>query len=511
MGKLHRILLGLMLALVALTFAKPALAQSFPKPPDVPAYVTVTPTYASGTTLNKIGNGIGNGGVAPAAAYELTEVAPVSESGWTVAGGADCVTTLDGGSCHEAKFRTRTSGDVKILWDDPIRNYGMPGTSHCHTFFGNMSANAYSTYATLRNRARGKSLAAGGPLNGTAYWFPCVIKNNAFGDGKNYVLKPSDSIIIYYQNPPDESFNISRLFLGLRYVGGYDMDTGQTFLQDLVATANAQPGTANRYRVCQNPGGAGEGNWSAKDNCGSYVRWTCVANDGSGELTADSFVGPGNTDPFNGKCTAGQDFWMQFKGPSCWDGKNYWSPGGYKHVIPHIWDTVEGKFVCPTGWYRLPALAFQIHFAHQGWSDYSTWVLSSDASAGTLPGGSFHTDWFNGWDRTALTSWLTKCIGIGTEAGSIVRECDGSSIGGNLKLLTNEVQGAPTGRAIQTGTYFPGVTTSASGMFQIPATHSGPKTLHIHGVAANGDPEGPALMLAENRKWELAGAPAGSN
>jgi hypothetical protein len=469
-------MVNLLLFLIAMVWAEPAEAQSFPKPPDVPAYVTITPTYRAGTALNVIGDGSATGGIPPAT--ELAEVAPTTEPGWTISHNDEqCLTTASGGTCVEAKFRTRTSGEIKILYDDPIRNYGQPGTSHCHEFFGNLSANAYSTYATLRTNGRKRSLAAGGPLNATAYWFPCVIKTNPFGDGKNYAVRPNDSVILYYTNPPSESIRVTRPPLGLRYVNLYDMDNGQAYLDQLVATANAQPGTAGRYRVCQSSSPVHY--WSVNSNCDSYFSWRCIANDDpNNQMWAEGFKNADNSDPFGGKCTAGQDFWVQMKGPNCWDGTNLWSPGGYKHVIPKIWDTVAGKYTCPNGWYQLPALLMQIHFPHNGFSDYGTWKLASDDSAGTLPGRSFHTDWLGAWDRATLTKWLLNCVGIGNEGG-VPHECDGSNISNTEQLLTT--QAAPTGRSSQTGMTYTSSTSAPSGMVLLPSSSNGPKDIHVHG------------------------------
>jgi hypothetical protein len=36
---------------------------------------------------------------------------------------------------------------------------------------------------------------------------------------------------------------------------------------------------------------------------------------------------------------ATHQFWINISGPQCWDGKNLWSPGGYKHVVAAIFDT----------------------------------------------------------------------------------------------------------------------------------------------------------------------------
>lgn len=465
---------ALLFLLFVIFWPTPAEAQSFPKPPDVPAYVTVTPTYASGTTLNVIGDGSATGGLPPAAATEPAEVAPVTEPGWLVGTSPQCLTTVSGGTCVEAKFRSRFSGDVKFLFDDPIRNYGQPGSSHCHMFFGNLSVNAYSTYASLRSTARTYSVAAGGPLNGTGYWMPCLQKMNPFGDGKNYALRPSESIILYYSNSPNNSIKVTRLLLGLRYVGGYDMDSGglnaskSTYMQGLVDAANAQAGTSGRYSICNS------------SDCHVYAKWTCDPVGAATQITSNVLKNEDGSDPFGGQCTTGSDLWVQFQGPTCWDGRNLWSPGGYKHVIPEIYDSVASNFVCPNGWYKIPALALQVHFAHTGFSDYGDWVLSSDIAAGktSTPGITAHTDWFNAWDRATLSQWLLNCIGIGNENGT-PRECDGSSINDTQQLLTS--QAAPTGRSSQTGTTSPGYTTSAAGMNLLPSTSNGPKDIHIHG------------------------------
>jgi lysophospholipase L1-like esterase len=423
----------LLIALVAtLGFAAPLSAQSHPKPPDVPAYSPVTPTYRSGTTLNVVGDGSASGGAAPADSYELTEVNPITGGTRTTyentaSTGTDfCLTVANGGSCTEKKFRSLIGNDVRILFDDPERNYGQPGTSHCHTFFGNQSANAYSTYSTLRSQSYTKYQATGGPLNATAYWFPCVLKPDAFGDGRTYVVKPTGDIILYYAEGATEPLNLHKLLLGLRYVGGYDMDYGGTNAQEgnnriigLVNTANAQPGTAGRYSA---------------SGSGTITDWKCQTTDGNGLMSSRWFKNANGSDPYSGHCRAGDDFWIQFAGPSCWDGVNLWSPTGYDHILPKIWDTVAGKAVCPNGWFRLPELQLQIHFPQQGFSDYGTWVLSSDAAAGTLPGASFHTDWFNGWDKTALTNWLGGCMAVAGSGNTTPHECNSSATGSATRI-----------------------------------------------------------------------------
>ena len=154
-------------ALLAILSIAPAHAQTFPKPPDVPAYVEVPITYASGTNENCLG-------------------------GQTLSAGV-CTGASDGGTGTEMKARF-VLDDTVVLNNDPIRNYGQPGTSHCHNFFGAVKPNAYSTFASLR-RDSVQSQASGGPHNGTAYWFPCAMMLNAFGDGRDYVAKPNGIVI----------------------------------------------------------------------------------------------------------------------------------------------------------------------------------------------------------------------------------------------------------------------------------------------------------------------------
>jgi hypothetical protein len=99
-------------------------------------------------------------------------------------------------TCTEAKFRTGVDFS-HYAPDDPIRNFGAPGTSHLHCFFGNGSTNAFSTYKALRKRAL-TSTAMGTDINGTGYWYPCIVVPNRDGDGVAYVVKP-DFIVVYYR------------------------------------------------------------------------------------------------------------------------------------------------------------------------------------------------------------------------------------------------------------------------------------------------------------------------
>lgn len=459
----------LLAALMALCFATPAFAQVLgTKPPDVPAYDSTTNpiSYATGVTLNKLGNGVDpDGGTPPAAAYELADI-PSTETGWIATTGNIPAT----GS--ENKFRA-TAVVTGINYDDPIRFYGQPGTSHCHMHFGAQPSPAHATFAWLRNSTVAvKSRFQGGPYNNTGYWFPCFQITNAFGDGKNYAVQP-DLITVYYNGGASTVSNAQKFTYylnGLRWVGGYHVDN-PNFYTELVAAANAAAGST-RYHVSD----------PANANGGTELYTHTYKCESTGQFSPTLALA-GGADPWaslpGGTCPSTSKITLQFSGPSCWDGINFWSTSGYSHFIYKIYDSVAGASICPNGWYMLPHLELFIAFTHEGATGargYTNWKLSSDGS--NLAGKTFHTDWLGAWDRTTLRKWMDNCIGVSDPATP--RECNGGSLGNGEELLSISGQ-APTGRTPQLDTSVKG-TSDASKMFELSTTHSGPATMHAHGA-----------------------------
>lgn len=479
------------LALFLLLFTgSQVFAQSFPKPPDVPAYVAVSPTYAAGTTQNVLGdNSDAKGGTPPAFANMLSDIPTPNRAPWLVTGtygDADgfCTVptgTFNGHGCPEPKFRTHILFS-HVLFDDPIRNYGQPGASHCHTFFGNQGANAYSTYASLRTKRM--STASGGQLNATAYWFPCVVKNVAAQD---YAVKPDYMVVYYNAQNQTNALKVQRLPRGLRYVGGFPMDDpDDTQLKKEIAAANAQTGTAGRYVYKYN----------------GVIGWRCGV--GGTDYFALHLKNADGTDGFNGitpgnTCPAGP-IAMVINFPECWDGVNFWSPGGYKHLRQKIVDNLapDDHLVCPNGWYILPSLQISFIFTQAGASDYMNWRLSSDDGAASklnsLPtcttgyanapcndgggtrtvanGTSFHTDWLGAWDDTTMIEWQTNCLGL---LGGSPHQCEPSYISGTHQLNYGPL---PDGRTVVTTNSYG--TSSTSVMVKIGTVHKGPVTMHNH-------------------------------
>ena len=180
----------------------------------------------------------------PAKQTELAKVASnfdVNE--WINEAGADTKPTWNGFDDVGAfRFQCKPSHN---LYDDPVVYPGQPGLSHLHTFFGNRSSNAYSTYASLR--ASGDGTCVGGPINRSAYWFPALRVDDGDGNDLNDKVFMPDFTSVYYKMKPLQSTMMAR---GLRIIFGYNMNnpaaSNATFNWECLARPEicaAQPAT----------------------------------------------------------------------------------------------------------------------------------------------------------------------------------------------------------------------------------------------------------------------------
>ncbi|MBK9587481.1 MAG: DUF1996 domain-containing protein [Sphingomonadales bacterium] len=108
----------------------------------------------------------------------------------------------------------------QISFDDPIVYPGQPGKSHLHQFFGNTSADASSTYVSLRSSGDSTCTSR---LNRSAYWMPAMM------NGRGQVVRP-DYVSIYYKRRPANDPECKRqgtacvgIPRGLRFIFGFDM------------------------------------------------------------------------------------------------------------------------------------------------------------------------------------------------------------------------------------------------------------------------------------------------
>lgn len=516
-------------------------------------YYVKGPGVAAGTQITSLGTGSGGTGT-----YNL------SASSTVAAGTAMKATAvefcLNVGSyaygCGENKFRT-IADFSHMAPDDPIRNFGRPGTSHLHCFFGGGSTNAYSTYKTLRQHGL-SSAAAGTDTNATGYWYPCVVSVNPFGNSKNYAITPDWFTVYYTENPATNGTGYgikARIPTGLRYVFGFDMDAsnadvaslsnpnGQySWLETAVETANTAIGhtrysltnpatgrmhswvtyncvgtTPTSVYVIRNADGSDpfSGTCNGADFTGStsgttltvsaiargkmsvgeVISTTATGTIGVATITGQLTGTTGGTGTYSLSASPGlssqsllarMDFVINIGAAGCYDGNNLWSPGGYKNVIPEVWDIDKGVWACPYNYYLLPHLTLEMHFSHYGWTgDRENWDLSSDIAYRTAkglttaqlpPGTTFHTDWMHGWDQVQMDKWLDNCSGVEHQTG---HECNVSQISPTENLVGGvccTTQGAG-GRLPQVDvSSLTHVNATDPGYMLIPPAWSGPMT-----------------------------------
>lgn len=257
----------------------------------------------------------------------------------------------------------------QLLYDDPIVYPGQAGKSHLHQFYGNTSANANSTYASLRGGGQSTCMS---PVNRSAYWMPAML------DGAGHVVRP-DYIAIYYKRRPksDPKCSLSsgdpkaegncvELPNGLKFIFGYDMITGKS-------------PTGELWFNCT-------GNGSVS---GHYASIPAAASN----------------------CRAGGKLGAVIHAPACWDGKNLDTPNHRDHVSYHHYDN-NGVYRCPSSHpYVIPGFTLQAWYSVQAGDDLTKWRLSSDDMRPTLPHGTtFHADFFMAWDPTVKKMWHDNCI-----------------------------------------------------------------------------------------------------
>jgi hypothetical protein len=274
----------------------------------------------------------------------------------------------------------------QVLPDDPIVYPGQPGKSHLHQFYGNESADAFSTYASLRNG--GQSTCNRGPFaaNRSAYWMPAML------DSAGEVVKPAFVSIYYKRRPasdpkcslarggPDASGNCVPIPNGIKFIFGYDLLT------------HKWP-TGSLWFDCQGPTAV-----SAHYPNLNAVLARCPANQGNK-------VG------------------AVIEAPSCWNGKNLDSPNHRDHVAYPSYGTWGYKKCPATHPYVMPA------FTLGAWYPVASGMhLSSDAMVpNAAPGTTFHADYFEAWDPTVKAMWTDNCI-------NRMLNCSGGDLGNGKQL-----------------------------------------------------------------------------
>ncbi|MEH3105498.1 MAG: DUF1996 domain-containing protein [Sphingomonas phyllosphaerae] len=297
----------------------------------------------------------------PASIPTNQPIAPLLSTGWppAVSGKPDTV----------GAFRFLCAPG-QVSRDDPIVFPNQPGKSHLHQWFGNLSADASSTYESLRTKGDSTCVNI---LNRSAYWMPAML------NGKGMVVRP-DYVSIYYKHFPAGSADCASVAAkgctslprGLRMIFGYDMQFGT-------------PATGSGYFNCDGP--------TARS--GHYATITEAAKN----------------------CPAGNRLGAIINAPQCWDGKRLDSPNHRDHVGYAIWRNLpDGRsaYSCdPAHPYAIPGFTMGAWYSIESGEDAADWYLSSDEMPGMArmtPGSTFHADWFGAWDDDIMAVWMRNCI-----------------------------------------------------------------------------------------------------
>jgi hypothetical protein len=238
-------------------------------------------------------------------------------------------------------------------FDDSIVYPGQVGSSHLHTYFGNVGSNANSTPESLRNS--GNSTCLGGIANRSSYWVPSMVDNS---DGTPIRARV---IVIYYKSGYNNipAASIQPLPPGLRMISG-----------------NAKSiGPRPRY------------SWERPPEV-----FEC---EGTGVKS--------ETIP---ACPPNSEMIMAVSFDQCWDGVNLDSPDHKSHLSAKN----EGR--CPSSHpVPLPEITFNVRWP-TGSKGAANWRLSSDnyPYTGTNAGYSAHADWFNGWQKEISDRWTRGCV-----------------------------------------------------------------------------------------------------
>ena len=254
-------------------------------------------------------------------------------------------------------------GPGQVLFDDPIVYPGQPGRAHLHQFFGNLSADAHSTYASLR--ARGESTCMN-ELNRSAYWMPAML------DGRGNVVRPDYVSIYYKRRPKSDPLCTTRakacvdLPRGLRFIFGWNQ----------FRPNDPQPENEDKFN------------------------FKCMAN---GHPASPVFPTMGDALK---NCHVGQQLMAGIHTPICWDGVHLDSPDHRSHLS----DAVQSH--CPrTHPMWLPQFTLGASWTIQPGDEPAKWTLSSDhMRPGGVPGSTFHADWYGAWEDNILERWEAGCV-----------------------------------------------------------------------------------------------------
>lgn len=262
-------------------------------------------------------------------------------------------------------------GPGQLSYDDPIVYPGRPGAAHLHQFFGNLGANAHSTYASLRQSGDSTCQNA---LNRSAYWMPAML------DGKGYVVRPDWVSIYYKRRPKNDPFcktagsacvGVPR---GLRFVFGWDQTRPN----------EPQPDNAKLF------------------NFKCVEGWDPV-NAATPDMVETMKI-----------CKPGQWLNAVINTPECWNGVDLDTPDHRSHLAAMVRNVNTGQSACPRSHpYIIPQFTMGVAYSIETGDKPELWHLASDTMLPPSlrrPGASFHSDYFEAWEDGIRQRWEASCL-----------------------------------------------------------------------------------------------------
>jgi hypothetical protein len=300
-------------------------------------------------------------------------------------------------------------GAGQVSYDDPIVYPGQPGASHLHQFYGNLGANANSTYSSLRTTGNSTCGDPNNPaaVNRSGYWMPAML------DGAGHVVKPM-YVTIYYKRIPASDPRCTRsnpgsvgdcvgIPTGLRWITGYNMQGGANDTQTSFFCQDSDDGTVKT-------------------------------------LSSDQKTNITDVIPI---CPIGARLTLLIAGPDCWDGKNLDSADHRSHVShsAYVWDAALNQSYdrCDDAHpYHMPKITIQAFYTVDANFAANKWHLSSDEMVPGAPSGTtFHADYFEAWSPTVRNTWQTDCI-------DAHMSCAGGDLGNGTVIKGMTVPQAPS-------------------------------------------------------------------
>lgn len=274
---------------------------------------------------------------------------------------------LSGGASAEKSTTVKKWGQFNVecvlshtLPDDPMMAFGRPGESMVHDFFGNKTANAYTTADSLLANPDNTCTSA---IDGSSYWAPQLMDSRS-----GEIIKPIH-MKTYYRNT-DTRYPVVAFPKGLQLMIGEHEST------------------------------------TSKPN----VSYFCKTDQHNGDYSENP---PTSCPLYDGENT---QFNLAYVFANCWDGKNLKPP---HHGPRNAVHDIDGA--CPANYpIKIPQLQFNVAYSLPAGTELSTLKLSMNP---TMVNGraepkwgslyTAHADFFNGWPEKTINYAVENCLNSG--------------------------------------------------------------------------------------------------